>query len=38
LSLILLNSTYAPRIFTENEIINMLVSVIGKVVELRAKF
>lgn len=38
ISLISLNPSYAPKYFTNNEIINMPVSIIGRVVELRAKF
>ena len=38
ISLIALNPAYPPKFYTNNEISNMPVTIIGRVVELRAKF
>lgn len=38
ISLIALNPAYSPKFYTNKEIVNMPVTVIGRVVELRAKF
>lgn len=38
ISLVSLNSTYAPMYFSDEEVINKPVKIIGKVVELRGKF
>ncbi|MEG0430273.1 MAG: XRE family transcriptional regulator [Anaerovoracaceae bacterium] len=38
LSLIALNPAYSPKYYTDNEVQSLPVSVLGKVVELRAKF
>jgi repressor LexA len=37
ISLIALNPVYPPKFYTKNEIINMPLSIIGRVVELRSK-
>ncbi len=38
LSLVATNTAYSPMFFTKDEILSLPVSIIGKVVELRAKF
>ena len=38
ISLVALNPVYPPKFYTNNEIANMPVNIIGRVVELRAKF
>lgn len=38
ISLIASNPVYSPKYYTDNEILNMPVNILGKVVELRAKF
>ena len=38
ISLIALNPAYSPKFYTNHEIANMPVNIIGRVVELRAKF
>ena len=38
LSLVSLNSSYAPMFFTDKEVLTLPVQILGRVVELRAKF